>query len=215
MSSLTTSRNPRRRVGRPRDERADGAILTATLELMSEVGVTELRVDEVARRASVGKATLYRRYPSKDALITAAVRELVSEIAVPDTGSTAADIGALMRAAVEVYANPAQGGLMSGLIDAMRRDPELARAVRDGFLARRRALLRVTLERGVKRGDLSSELDYELALDVLGGPLFYRLLVTGGPIDDRLADGVTELILRGFAPRPEPPRSRSKRRSTR
>ena len=58
------------------------------------------------------------------------------------------------------------------------------------------------LERGVERGDLRPDLDFELALDVLGGPLFYRLLITGGPIDEQLAEGVTDLILRGFAPGP-------------
>jgi hypothetical protein len=63
-------------------------------------------------------------------------------------------------------------------------------------------VLRAVLERGVERGDLRSDLDFELALDVLGGPLFYRLLVTGGPIDEELAEGVVELILRGFAPSP-------------
>jgi AcrR family transcriptional regulator len=81
----------------------------------------------------------------------------------------------------------------------MSRDVELARAVREGFLARRRAALRAVLQRGAERGDLRADLDFELALDVLGGPLFYRLLVTGGPIDRELADGVVELILRGFA----------------
>jgi hypothetical protein len=109
---------------------------------------------------------------------------------------------------------------MPGLVEAMSRDAALARTVRDGFLARRRAALRLVLERGVERGDLAAGLDAELALDVLGGPLFYRLLVTGGPIDDALAEGVVELILRGFAPawrrgRPRPTRSESKRRSTR
>jgi hypothetical protein len=89
---------------------------------------------------------------------------------------------------------------MPSLVDAMSRDVELARAVREGFLAGRRAALRAVLERGVERGDLRADLDFELALDVLGGPLFYRLLVTGGPIDGQLAAGVVELILRGFAP---------------
>ena len=77
---------------------------------------------------------------------------------------------------------------MPSLVDAMSRDPELARAVREGFLAGRRSALRAVLERGVERGDLRADLDLELALDVLGGPLFYRLLVTGGPIDERLAE---------------------------
>ena len=68
---------------------------------MAEKGVGELHVDDVARRAAVGKATLYRRYRSKDELVTAAVKELVSEIAIPDTGSTADDVRSLMLDAVE------------------------------------------------------------------------------------------------------------------
>jgi Tetracyclin repressor-like, C-terminal domain len=71
-------------------------------------------------------------------------------------------------------------------------------------LAGRRAALHEVLERGVARGDLDRDLDFELALDVLGGPLFYRLLITGGPIDEQLAQGVVDLILTGFAPKPTP-----------
>jgi AcrR family transcriptional regulator len=208
MSSVSDQRRPAvppRRVGRPRDARADSAILAATLELMAEQGVRDLAVDDVARRAKVGKATIYRRYRSKDELVTAAVKGLVSEIAIPDTGSTEHDIRKLMRNAVRVYQGSVQAGVMPGLVEGMRRDPELARAVREGFLARRRAALRVVLERGVERGDLRPDLDYELALDIFGGPLCYRLLITNGPIDRRLADGVTELILRGFAPITEHP----------
>ena len=178
----------------------DRAILAVTLELMAQEGVRELRMDDVADRARVGKATIYRRYRSKDELVAAAVSALVSEIAVPDTGSTRADLVALMHSAVEVYRGSVEAGVMPSLVDAMSRDVELARSVREGFLAGRRAALGAVLERGVERGDLRADLDLELALDVLGGPLFYRLLITGGPIDRQLADGVVELILRGFAP---------------
>src|SRR5215211_4785334 len=190
----------KRPLGRPRDERADRAILTATLELMGEQGVRDLRMDDVADRARVGKATIYRRYRSKDELVTAAVAALVSEIEVPDTGSTRGDLLALMRSAVDVYSGSVEGAAMPSLVDAMSRDAGLARAVREGFLAGRRAALGAVLERGVERGDLRADLDLELALDVLGGPLFYRLLITGGPIDRDLAEGVVELMLRGFAP---------------
>jgi len=188
-------------LGRPREERADKAILHATLRLIAERGLGELRIDDVAGRAGVGKATIYRRYRSKDELVGAAVTSLVSEIAIPDTGSTESDLRELMRNAVKVYRGSLEAGVMPGLVDAMSRDPELARAVREGFLKRRRAALAAVLERGVERGDLRPDLDLELALDVLGGPLFYRLLITGGPIDNELADGVAELMLRGFAPR--------------
>jgi AcrR family transcriptional regulator len=196
-----TSTRPERPIGRPRDERADRAILAATLELMAELGVNDLRTDEIANRAKVGNATIYRRYRSKEELVTAAIASLVSEITVPDEGSTRDDLLALMRGAVEVYTGSLAGGLMPSLVAEMRRSPELARTVRERFLAGRRGALREVLERGVLRGDLDSDLDYELALDVLGGPLFYRLLITGGPIDERLAEGVVELILSGFAPK--------------
>jgi AcrR family transcriptional regulator len=190
-----------RPIGRPRDARADRAILDTTLELIAERGVHGFRTEDVAALAGVGKGAIYRRYPSKDELVRAAVAALVNEqIAVPDSGSTRADLLALMREAVELYRGTLPGRLMPNLVGAMAQRPELARAVRDGFLAGRRAALTVVLRRGVERGDLRSDLDYELALDVLGGPLFYRLLITGGPLDEPLAEGVAELILRGFAP---------------
>ena len=189
------------RRGRPRDARADEAIIQATLELIAERGIHEFRTEDVATRAGVGKGAIYRRYPSKDELVTAAIGALVDEqIVVPDTGSTRDDLLALMREAVELYRRSVPGRLMPNLVSAMAQRPDLARALRDGFLAKRRDSLTQVLRRGIRRGDLRDDLDLELALDVLGGPLFYRLLITGGPIDGRLAEGVAELMLRGFAP---------------
>jgi AcrR family transcriptional regulator len=190
-----------RMVGRPRDVRADRSILEATLELIAELGVHAFRTEDVAARARVGKGAIYRRYRSKDDLVTAAVAALVSEeIAVPDSGSTRADLLALMREAVELYSGSLPRRLMPNLVGAMAQKPELARTVRDEFLSGRRAALAQVLRRGVERGDLRPDVDLELALDVLGGPLFYRLLITGGPIDEQLAESVADLILRGFAP---------------
>jgi AcrR family transcriptional regulator len=188
-------------MGRPRDARADRAILEASLELIAELGVHGFRTEDVAARAGVGKGAIYRRYRSKDDLVMAAVAALVSEeIAVPDTGSTRADLLALMREAVELYSGSLAARLMPNLVGAMAQRPELAHTVRDGFLAGRRAALTEVLRRGIERGDLRPDLDLELALDLLGGPLFYRLLITGGPIDEELAESVADLILRGFAP---------------
>jgi AcrR family transcriptional regulator len=201
-----------RQMGRPKDARADRAILETTLELIAERGAHAFRTEDVAARAGVGKGAIYRRYRSKEELVTAAVAALVrEEIAVPDTGSTRGDLLALMREAVELYRSSLPGRLMPKLIGAMADNQELARAVRDGFLAVRRSALSEVLRRGVERGDLRSDLDLELALDVLGGPLFYRLLVTGGPLDEQLAEGVADLILRGFAP-DEPRRAKSTRK---
>ena len=201
-----------RQMGRPKDARADRAILETTLELIAERGAHAFRTEDVAARAGVGKGAIYRRYRSKEELVTAAVAALVrEEIAVPDTGSTRGDLLALMREAVELYRSSLPGRLMPKLIGAMADNPELARAVRDRFLAVRRSALSEVLRRGVERGDLRPDLDLELALDVLGGPLFYRLLVTGGPLDAQLAEGVADLILRGFAP-DEPRRAKSRRK---
>jgi AcrR family transcriptional regulator len=189
-----------RLMGRPRDARADRAILEATLALIAELGVHEFRTEDVAARAGVGKGAIYRRYRSKDELVTAAIATLVSEeIVVPDTGSTRGDLLVLMREAVELYRGSLASRLMPSLVSAIAQKPELARAVRDGFMAGRRAALAEVLRRGIERGDLRPDLDLELALDVLGGPLVYLLLVTGGPIDEQLADGVADLILRGFS----------------
>jgi AcrR family transcriptional regulator len=189
-----------RRPGRPRDARTDRAILAAALELIAERGVHAFRTDDVASRAGVGKGAIYRRHGSKDELVTAAIGALVDrEIVVPDTGLTRADLLALMREAVELYSGSLQGRLMANLASAMAERPELGRTLRDGFLAARRSALTEVLRRGIARGDLRSDLDVEFALDILGGPLFYRLLITAGPIDERLAENVVELMVRGFA----------------
>jgi hypothetical protein len=100
---------------------------------------------------------------------------------------------------------------MPNLVSAMAERPELASVVREGFLIRRRRALSEVVRRGVERGDLRPDVDLELVLDTLGGPLFYRLLITGGPLDEQLAEGVTELILRGFAP-DRPGRAESERK---
>src|SRR6266516_5321100 len=122
-----TTATARRPIGRPRDGRADRAILSATLELMAEHGVDGLRTDDVADSARVGKATIYRRYRSKEELVAAAVGTLVSEIPVPpqgstrEQGSTRQDLLALMRGAVDLYSGALAAGLMPSLVAAMRK----------------------------------------------------------------------------------------------
>jgi AcrR family transcriptional regulator len=200
-SDISRQHAPAPGPGRPRDRRIDGAIVTAALEVMAESGLSEMRVDDVAARAGVGKAAIYRRFGSKEEMVAAAIGEFVSEIVVPDTGSTRADLVELMREAVALYRKTIAGKLMPSLVEAMRRDPELARIVRERFLVPRRLALAEVLERGIGRGDLRTDLDVELTLDVLGGPLFYRLLITGGPLDERLVQGVVDLIVESNNPR--------------
>lgn len=187
-----------RRPGRPRSERADQAIIAAAIDGLAEDGFEGLTMEGVATRAGVGKATVYRRWASKEALVRGAVEAIVSGIAIPNSGRVETDLLVLMGEAVEVYRGR-PGRLMPGLVSAMARHPELARVVREDFLRARRSALRTVVRRGMERGELRADVDVELALDFLGGPLFYRLLVTGGPLDETLARGVVEVMLRGMA----------------
>lgn len=190
-----------RRVGRPRSEEASRAILAATIDSLAEDGFEGLTMEGVAGRAGVGKTTIYRRWSSKEALVRAAVEAFVSGIAIPNSGSVREDLLALEREAVGVYRGK-PGRVMPGLVSAMARHPELAASVREDFLRSRRAALRTVLRRGIERGEIREDADLELALDFLGGPLFYRLLVTGGPLDAALAEGVVDVMLHGLGTRP-------------
>jgi AcrR family transcriptional regulator len=201
---MPSSPSTREAIGRPREPRADDAIRTAALELIAERGMRSLRMDDIAKRAGVGKATIYRRYRSKDELVSDAVSAQIDEIEIPDTGATRTDVLELMLDAVKFYSRSPLARVMSTILDEMNHDVEFAGLVRERFLTARRVALRTVFERAIQRGDLRGDLDVELALDVLAGPLVYRLLITGGPIDSRLAENVTDLILRGFAASPPP-----------
>ena len=191
-----------RRPGRPRSEAAHAAILGAAIELVREVGYDAVTMDGIAARAGVGKATLYRRWASKDTLVAEAIDGITRAIPVPDTGSTEADLHALMRSAIRMFADPASSQLLSGLVAAMARNPRIGTAVRSGFVATFRAALVGVLERGVARGDLRADLDVPLVLDLLRGPSVHRFRIDGEPVDERLMHGVVAAVLRAFAPDP-------------
>jgi AcrR family transcriptional regulator len=157
-------------------------------------------MSDVAARAGVGKATIYRRYESKDDLVTEVLATVVGDIEIPDCGSTHGDLLELMLQTVELYSGSLAAGLMASLLEETRRNRALARSLREGFLVSRREALSTVLERGMARGDLRADLDLDLALDVLAGPVFYRLLFTGGDIDESLAHKTVDLMMRGFAP---------------
>jgi len=194
-----------RRRGRPLEERPRHAAIEATLELIAERGIRGLTTNAVAERAGISKATMYRRWRTKEDLVVDAVAALVSEIPVPDTGSLREDARALLRDAVRLYADSRPARLFPDLIAEMARDSRVADAVRSGFLAQRRGALRDVLDRARARGELRADLDLELCLDLFGGVIYYRFLVTGGPLDERLADELTDALLDGIATRPATP----------
>jgi AcrR family transcriptional regulator len=193
MATTVSPSTPRR--GRPPSARSRDAALESTVALLAEVGYGRLTTAAVAKRAGVSTATLYRHWPSKDALVTDAVSGLVAEIRLPDHGDVRSDLLSLMRDAVRLYTASVAAPALRGVVTEMANNAELRGTIRERFLVGRRAALRAVLERGLARGELVRDTDYELALDLFGGPLFYRFLVTGGPIDDALAQGVVDVVL--------------------
>lgn len=190
-----TAEEPGRGPGRPRDRAAGDAILDATLKLLAEEGYEGLTTDRIAAVAGVGKATIYRRWSSKEEVVAAAAMRLSAEVPTPDTGDLEADLRAIAEGLAAVFAQPATARLVAALLARMPHDPALAENLRQGFLAARRRAAHVVLERARERGEIASGVDLEIAVDLLAAPFYYRMLVTGTSIDRRFADDVVAAVL--------------------
>ena len=192
--------SPPRRPGRPRSAESHAAILRAALQLAIEDGLAGMTIEAVAARAGVGKTTIYRRWSNKRELMAAAVRFIARDLQTPDTGSLRGDYLALAAAA---FASLAPGALtlMPRLMLEAADDPELFAVCREVLIDPRRAALRTIVERAVARGEVSADVDPEVAVDVLIGPMIYRVLISGA--DPRALEGlpeaVFELVWRGLA----------------
>ena len=187
------------RPGRPRSLAADEAIRDATLELLATEGYANLTMSGVAGQAGVSTATLYRRWTSKLDLVIAVLQARAEERPVPDTGSLRGDCRAILRDVVEASQTTNAGPILPGLVGEIGRNPELADALRTNLIAPRRAAFVQVLERAAARGELRAGLDHELVIDLLIGPLYHRLLMTGAPVDDRAADALARLVIRAIA----------------
>jgi AcrR family transcriptional regulator len=190
-----TGADPRRGPGRPRDPAVDAAVLDATLTQLADHGDAGLTTDAIAAAAGVGKASIYRRWASKDELVLAAVASLAGRVPSPDTGSLQGDLTSIAAGLVEVFSEPRTGRLVGALIGRLVADDELARRLRGGFLTERRAAARSAMERGRERGEVRDDVDLGVAVDLLAAPFYYRLLVTGQPVDDALARDVVAATL--------------------
>ena len=197
----STDQQPRER-GRRRSERSHRAIVEATQELLVEQGYPALTIEGVAARAGVGKQTIYRWWPSRAALVLEAY--LAGSDAVsppPESGSTLDEVRALLDWLATVLAQPIGGRVLAGLVADLTHDPDLAgRFHRDVVPVRRRAMLGA-LERGRARGDVREDADLELAIDALHGAVFYRLLLSGEPLDAAFTEQTARQVLTGLAPR--------------
>ena len=193
----SASRGP----GRPRDARHDQAILDATLGILLEQGYRGVTIEGVAARAGVGRPTIYRRWPSKPAVVVAAlVQSDRLALPAPDTGSLRNDLIAVQRHQVERMNSPDARRVTAGLIADLADDPELADTYVSQFLAPRRATVWEVLSRGVDRGELDADVDFAFIYDLLVGPLFMRAVVWGQPLAPDAAEKTADVILAAFAP---------------
>lgn len=186
----------------PRTARSERAILDATRELLAEGAVRQLTVERVAARSGVAKTTIYRRWRSKNDLALAVLLDIIeNEIATADLGDTREEAVFLVDAAVAMLGSTPLGRIMQGLVSDLATDPQLARAFRARVVSARFAEVSQLVERGIARGDLRPDTDHELMCELLFGPVYYRLLLSGSPLDERLAERTVTAVLRAFAPR--------------
>ncbi len=186
--------------GRPRSQRAERAILEATTQLLEEGGFVALTMEEVALRAGVGKATIYRRWPTKGMLaFDAFLAQFLARQPLPDTGTLRGDLLAALRAWIRTVNGTVTGRTLVGLIAEVQRDPALADVWSDRFVRPVRDQHRVMIERGVDRGEIPPGADPDIALDLLFGSAYHRLLQSHLPLSDRFAQVVVDTVVSGMA----------------
>jgi AcrR family transcriptional regulator len=189
--------------GRPRSEEAHQAILSATLELLAETGYSGLTVEGVATRAGVGKATIYRRWPSKLPLVIEAFRELPSLEEV-DTGELVSDLEKMLREYLHLFYSTPLAAVLPSLVGERAHNPELSELLDPVLKGRRQPLIRA-LERAVERGELSPDLDLGLAADLIVGPIAVRLFFTGAKVHPRMVGPMLQTALDGVRHSPAKP----------
>ena len=193
-------KNGKRPPGRPRSEQARQAILRSTLKILGKNGFSDFKIEEVAAGASVGKATVYRWWPNKGALIADAFASSTTRrLRFPDTGSVYTDMSQQMRQLIKVFRSR-RGRIVSAILAAGQTDKDLIEAFRERFLWPRRREAYATLRRGIQRGELRKDLDPDLLLDSLYGPIYMRFLIQHDRLTPEFVDRLCTLVLSGARP---------------
>ena len=176
-------------------KQARQSILQSTLQLLAEKGFSELTIEAVAARANVGKATVYRWWPDKGALIADAFASSATrKLHFPDTGSVRSDMNQQMRQLIKVFRSR-RGRIVSAMLGAGQSDHNLIAAFRERFMKPRRQEAYATLRRGISRGQLKKNVDMDLLLDSLYGPIYMRFLLRHDKLTPEFVDGLCELTL--------------------
>ncbi len=188
--------------GRRRSEQSHQAIVAATRQLLVERGYSAVTIEAIAARAGVGKQTIYRWWPSRAALVLEAYLSSADVVPPPAPGRTArADIRALLSWLIAVLAQPTGGHVVAGLVGDIQHDADLAEGFHRDVVPARREPMLAALERGRERGEIRADANLELAVDALHGAVFYRLLLSGEPLDAAFAARLADHLLEGLAGR--------------
>ena len=187
------------RGGRPRSERSHQAILAAARELLIAGGFAAMRLEHVASRAGVGKATIYRRWASKEALAQELLSQLAApHIAVEDVDDTRAELLAAVTNPMRAITETEFGPLIRALLSQIASDPSLGDPFRATVVQARRTEVARVIRRGIARGDLRPDAEVDVATELLVGPVYFRLMF-GGVLDGDFAERVVDTVLRGYA----------------
>jgi AcrR family transcriptional regulator len=195
----------KKRRGRPRSDAARARILAAARDLLNEGGIPAVTMEAVAARAGVGKPTIYRSWPNAHAVAMTALMEAQQPAASPDDGQGTAidDLRRHLRSVVAAFATRA-GRNAAALIAAADSDTEIAKAFRHNVILKGRMEGRQIILRAVKEGSISPAIDIEAALDLVYAPVFFRLLLGHGPLDEAFADSIIDHVLDGLRRRQMP-----------
>jgi len=201
------TRESRRMPGRPRSTEADRAIADATLALLAEVGLGALSVEDVAVRAGVSKATIYRRFPSREALIVDSIAQVLDsapETPCDENVSTRDILIRMVSGMRDWYGDSTNGNLMPRMIGYARTNPELFGCFYDRVIMPRREAVKAVLARGVQRGEVCEDIDLDLAVTMIVSPTLYLATIGAGGRDaapGSTTEDVVDAVLGGLAPR--------------
>lgn len=177
-----------------RVRRSRERVLTTAFELLGENGVSGFSVDEVARRSGVAKTTIYRHWPSREALVLDVASRLSADQEVPDTGSLEADVTAILTKLGRLLGTARWSSVVPSLVDVAERDPAFA-TVHGEIQRGHAAPLREIIERAAGRGELVATADPSSMVSALVGPLYYRRWFSREPIDDRFVKTIVRGVI--------------------
>jgi AcrR family transcriptional regulator len=199
--SRDAARDAVRRPGRPRSERAEQAILKAAVEAFADYGVDGVRCEDVAARAGVGKATLYRRWPGKEDLLIAAFASTKTPLPQPRGESVREDLTAMLEVMAADVDDPRHARQLALLHGEGDRYPRLMARFKEQVVEPRRELIRSVLRRGVAAGELRPDADIEVAMLALTGAVMARGKHDPAPAAPGFASRVVDELLQGIAAR--------------